>query len=374
LQTPHRRRRFGSNPFELGLFSFNVHNGMAKLTSEVWDNTWEHNVAAARLAEEAGLEFLLPLSRWQGMRGYPVETDDEGGSHETLTWASGILAATSRIAVFGTLSVAYVNPVFGAKQCVTAHHIGNGRFGLNVVSGSHPKDGPMFGVTPGHQDTDYDYTEEWVTIAKRAWTESAPFDFSGTYFNLKDVLIKPKPIGGQAPMLISAGHSHRGRGFALQHADALFTALTEMRNVPEELRATRAMSSDGEYVPIYGSSHLICRPTRKEAEEYYHHVVYDLGDWSEMDEVMERWLRGRTMAVADITRLKERLISGVGTFLVLGSYDDAVETYRQLHEAGLDGIAIGLFDYIGDMERIRDEVLPRMERLGLRAPVSVSAR
>jgi alkanesulfonate monooxygenase SsuD/methylene tetrahydromethanopterin reductase-like flavin-dependent oxidoreductase (luciferase family) len=174
-------------------------------------------------------------------------------------------------------------------------------------------------------------------------------------------------------MLISAGHSHRGRGFALQHADALFTALTEMRNVPEELRATRAMSSDGEYVPIYGSSHLVCRPTRKEAEEYYHHVVYDLGDWSNMDEVMEQWLRGRTMAVADITRLKERLISGVGTFLVLGSYDDAVETYRQLHEAGLDGIAVGLFDYIGDMERIRDEVLPRMERIGLRMPVSVGA-
>jgi dimethylsulfone monooxygenase len=347
---------------------------MAKLNGEVWDNTWEHNVAAARLAEDAGLEFLLPLSRWNGPRGYPTETADEGGAHETITWASGILAATSRIAVFGTLSVAYINPVFGAKQCVTAHHIGGGRFGLNVVSGSHPQDGPMFGVDPGHHDSDYDYTAEWVTIAKRIWNESAPFDHSGTHFNLKNVLVKPGPYGGQAPMLISAGHSHRGRGFALEHADALFTALTEMRNVPEELRATRAMSADGEYVPIYGSSHLVCRPTRKEADEYYHHIVYDLGDWTDMDELMARWLRGRTMAVADVDRLKERLISGVGTFLVRGSYDDVVETYRQLHEAGLDGLAIGLFDYIGDMERIRDEVLPRMERIGLRLPAHVGAR
>lgn len=355
------------------MFASNVQNGMAKLTTQVWDSSWEHNVTAAQLAEEAGLEFMLPLSRWQGHRPYPREGDEAGGSFETITWASGILASTSRIAVFGTLSVAYCNPVFGAKQCVTAHHIGSGRFGLNVVSGSHPNDGPMFGVPPGDHDADYDYTEEWVTIAKRAWSESAPFDYSGTYFNLKNVTIKPKPFGGRSPMLISAGHSHRGRAFAIQHADALFTAITEMRNAAEEIRAARATSTDGQYVPIYGSSHLCTRPTRKEADEYYHYIVHELGDWTEMEQELPRWMRGRTMPVADVERLKERLISGVGTFLVIGSYDDVVETYRQLHEAGLDGVAVGMFDYIADAEILRDEILPRMERIGLRKPVTAAA-
>lgn len=367
--TAHRRRRFGSNPFELGLFAFNVQNGMARLKSEVWDNSFEHNVTAARMAEDAGLEFLLPLSRWQGIRGYPLESGDEGGSFETLIWAAGILAATSRIHVFGTLSVAYVHPVVGAKQCITAHHVGKGRFGLNVVSGSHPKDGPMFGVKPGDHDADYDYTGEWVTIAKRIWNESAPFDHVGEYFDFKNVLITPKPYGGVAPMLISAGHSHRGRSFAIEHADALFTAITEMRNAGEELSTARAMSTDGEYVPIYGSSHLCARATRKEAEEYYRYIVHELGDWTGMDNWLAQWLRGRTVPVADIERLKERIVSGVGTFLAIGSYDDVVETYRQLHEAGLDGIAVGMFDYIADTERLRDEILPRMERIGLRMPV-----
>jgi dimethylsulfone monooxygenase len=62
----------------------------------------------------------------------------------------------------------------------------------------------------------------------------------------------------------------------------------------------------------------------------------------------------------------------VGTFLVKGSYDDVVETYRQLHEAGLDGVAVGMFDYIADTERLRDEILPRMERIGLRMPAKVA--
>ena len=73
MTTPQRRRRFGSNLFELGLFALNVQNGMARLKGEVWDNTFDHNIAAARMAEEAGLEFLLPLSRWQSGRGYPAE-------------------------------------------------------------------------------------------------------------------------------------------------------------------------------------------------------------------------------------------------------------------------------------------------------------
>jgi FMNH2-dependent dimethyl sulfone monooxygenase len=361
-----RRRRFGPNPFEIGLFSFNVHNGMAQIKPELWDNSWDNNLKLARLAEEAGLEFLLPLGRWRGSRDYPFERDDEGGSFETLTWASGILAATSKIAVFGTLHVAYVNPVFAAKQIVTAHHIGHGRFGLNVVSGTVAKDFGMFGLTPGDHDSQYDYTEEWVTVAKRIWSEAVPFDHAGTYFNLKQVLGKPKPYGGQLPMLISAGHSHRGRGFAMRHADALFTSITELENAAEELRMARTMSDDGEQVPIYGSSHLVCRPTRKEADEYYHHLVYELGAWDGIDEAVEKRMRNRTMPYASIERLKERLISGTGTFLVRGSYDDVAEQYKTLYEAGMDGLAVGLVDHFADFAALRDEVLPRLERLGLR--------
>jgi dimethylsulfone monooxygenase len=363
-----RSRRFGSNPFELGIFASNVHNGLAKIKTTLWDNSWENNVRVARLADDAGIEFLLPLGQWQGKRGYPAEGEDEGGSHETLTWAAGILAATSRIAVFGTLHVAYVHPVFAAKQVVTAHHIGQGRFGLNVVSG-RAKEYAMFGAEPGDHDAHYDYTDEWVSVVKRMWSETVPFDHAGTYFNLKGVLCKPKPFGAQLPMVISAGHSVRGRTFAMRHADALFTSLSDMESVAGELRGARALSDRSEHVPIYASSHLVCRPTREAADEYYHHLVYELGDWSGVESAMQRWALNRTAAhTSPIERLKERLVSGVGTFVVRGSYDDAAQTYKALHDAGLDGVAIGLFDYIEDFERLRDEIVPRLERLGLRKP------
>jgi len=62
----------------------------------------------------------------------------------------------------------------------------------------------------------------------------------------------------------------------------------------------------------------------------------------------------------------------VGTFLALGSYDDVAETYRELHEAGLDGIAVGMIDYADTFDRLRDEILPRLERMGLRQPARVA--
>jgi dimethylsulfone monooxygenase len=362
-------RKFSANAFELGLFCFNVAGGMAQTQTPIWDASWENNLTVARLADDAGLEFLLPLGHWHGYKGYPAETDDEGGAFETLTWASGLLAATSRIAVFGTLHVGYMNPLFGAAQAVTAHHIGRGRFGLNVVSGSNEKDYAMFGVPFEDHDGRYDYTEEWVTIAKRIWTESAPFDYKGKYFDLKSVLVKPKPYGGRSPMLISAGHSHRGRAFAMRHADALFTSLTELENAPGEIRTARAASDDGANVPVYASGHLICRPTRKEFDEYYHHLVYDLGYWDNVEGLAHQRTRNRTVPYASFERLKERIISGGGLYLVGGSYDEVAEHFKQLHDAGVDGMAIALVDFIADFPALRDEVLPRLERLGLREPV-----
>jgi len=49
-------------------------------------------------------------------------------------------------------------------------------------------------------------------------------------------------------------------------------------------------------------------------------------------------------------------------------------TFQRLHEAGLNGIAIGMVNYIDEFPMLRDEILPRMERLGLRRPAGNSNR
>jgi alkanesulfonate monooxygenase SsuD/methylene tetrahydromethanopterin reductase-like flavin-dependent oxidoreductase (luciferase family) len=360
-------RMYGANKFKLGLFGQNCSGGLTMTKApERWDPTWENNVTAARLADAAGLEFILPIGRWHGYKG---ETDTEGETFETLTWASGLLAVTEGVCLFGTVHVPFIGPIFAAKQMVTADHIGQGRFGLNMVSGWNVGEHQMFGVDLRQHEERYAYTEEWVTILKRVWSEDEPFDFHGKYFDLKGVLLKPRPYGGDRPILVSAGNSPAGKAFAARHADCLFTTIMEFQDLGPSIASLRAASATEE-VGVYTSGHMIARPTRKEAEEYYHYIVYEMGDWEAADHAAAIRTKGRDTPLAALKTLKERLISGVGTYPVVGSYDDVVDEYRQMSDCGVDGMAIGLVNYIEDFPTLRDEVLPRMERLGLRQPVA----
>jgi hypothetical protein len=54
------------------------------------------------------------------------------------------------------------------------------------------------------------------------------------------------------------------------------------------------------------------------------------------------------------------------------SYDDVADTFSKLSASGLDGMALGMVNYIDEMPHLRDGVLPRMERVGLRLPVGAN--
>lgn len=355
---------FNRNRFKLGLFALNCSGGLTMTKApERWEASWKNNLKAAQLADEAGLEFLLPVGRWLGYRG---ETDTEGTAFETLTWASALLAATSELCIFGTLHVAFANPIFAAKQIVTADHVGEGRFGLNVVSGWNTGEYQMFGLAFNEHSARYAYTEEWLTVVKRVWGEDEPFDFEGNFFHLKGVVGKPKPYGGGRPILVSAGNSKDGRSFAARNADCLFMTITELDRLAAEAAAVRATPGVTNDVGIFVSGHLVTRPTRKEAEEYYHYIVDEMGDWEAAEHLALIRTKGRETPYGEMKRLKERLISGVGTFPVVGSYDEVAETFKRISDAGLTGMAIGLVNYINDFPMLRDEILPRLQHHQLR--------
>jgi dimethylsulfone monooxygenase len=61
---------------------------------------------------------------------------------ETVAWLCGLLALTR----LGTVHAPLFNPLIAAKEFVTADHIGEGRFGLNLVVGWNEDEFEMFGV------------------------------------------------------------------------------------------------------------------------------------------------------------------------------------------------------------------------------------
>ena len=55
-----------------------------------------------------------------------------------------------------------------------------------------------------------------------------PFDWDGEFFKLKHAFTDPLPYQRPRPVVMSAGVSNKGRDFAAQAADILFTNATEL--------------------------------------------------------------------------------------------------------------------------------------------------
>ena len=101
-------------------------------------------------------------------------------------------------------------------------------------------------------------------------------------------------------------------------------------------------------------------------EEFYHYIVHENGDWDAVEEALAIRSKGGASSSKLPTHTRERMIFANGTYPFVGSYDDVVEAFRQMAEAVMDGVALGMVNYIDDLPAVRDEVLPRIERLGLR--------
>jgi len=149
-----RMDMYNSNKLKIGLFGANCSSGRAVTrVPERWSGAWRDNLDLARTADDAGIDFMLPIGRW---KGYGGDTDYQGATLETLTWASGLLASTRHLTVFGTVHAPLFHPLIAAKEFVTADHIGEGRFGLNLVVGWNEDEFEMFGVQQRDHERRYE--------------------------------------------------------------------------------------------------------------------------------------------------------------------------------------------------------------------------
>jgi alkanesulfonate monooxygenase SsuD/methylene tetrahydromethanopterin reductase-like flavin-dependent oxidoreductase (luciferase family) len=357
-----------ANRFRIGLFGANCSSGRAVTAApERWSGSWSDCARLALMADEAGLDFILPIGRWKGFGG---DTDYQGTTLETVTWAAGLLALTRRLVVFGTVHAPLIHPVIAAKEFVTADHIGAGRFGLNVVCGWNEDEFEMFGVAQRGHEQRYAYAQEWLDAVLRMWGPEEDFDFEGEFLNLKKVRAKPKPFGGARPIVMNAGVSSVGRDFAVRNCDAFFTGIDRddfdkgVLAICEAKAAARTYNRD---IDVFSVGVVCCRPTRREAEEYYRYCTYEKADWSAVDDILA--LRGMTpanTAAEQFEQARAKTASGLGQAMLIGSPDDVAGWLAGFAAAGLAGIGISFINYLDELPYFRDEVLPRLVRQGWR--------
>ena len=366
-----RAAMYNANALKVGLFGANCSSGRsATKVPERWTASWPDCLSLARMADEAGIDFMLPIARW---KGYGGDTDFHGATFETITWAAGLLAATARMTVFCTVHAPLFHPLIAAKALVTADHIGEGRLGVNLVVGWNEGEFEMFGVAQREHDTRYDFAQEWLDAVKSAWSETNDFDVEGRFLTLSKVRAFPKPFGATRPIIMNAGSSPTGQSFALRNCDAFFTATAGSRTSLEgNARRVNEIKSKarvfGRDIDVYTVGQVICRNSQREAEDYYQYAIIDNADWSAIERMLEMRNITPSSFSPDEYAAKREYFAGnaIGGYPFVGTPDEVAQQLAGLSKAGLRGIAVSFVDYLGELPYFCDEVLPRLVRLGVR--------
>lgn len=361
------------NRLKLGLFGFNCSNGLSLTQAPTgFRASWPETLAIARHAEEIGMEMLIPIARWRGLGG---DSDPFSHSFETMTWAAGIAAATSRINVVSTLHLPLVHPVTAAKQCVTIDHIAGGRYAFNAVMGWFAPDMVMFGSSMREHDDRYRYGAEWMEIVRRIWSEEEPFDFKGDYFDLSEVQAHPKPIQEPYPLVINAGNSDAGMDFAARLADVNFVHVEKLDSGRSYIAKARehARARYGRELSFMGIGFVVCRPTHAEAEAVAQEIVLKGDRAAARSYLREFGLGSESLSEDFIKAAEDKAILGMGGWQLVGTPEEVAEGLLALADIGLDGVMLAFLDYAAELSFFGESVMPLLVQAGVRAPSSSGA-
>lgn len=371
---------FGDNAFKLGLFGVNCSGGCTFSDApERWNADWDEIVSAIQMSDQAGIEFSLPIARWRPLG----ESYVWSRSYETFTQAAALGALTRRMHMVVTAHVPLIQPVLAAKSIITVDHVTKGRVALNIVCGWNAQEFAMHGVSM-NVDPRYEQGLEWTKIYNKLMEGGPDFDWDGAFYKLKDLTTDPLPYQRPRPPIISAASSSSGQEFAAQCADILFTNFFSESAAVETIARLRKISASFNRNPdIYTSTMMVVRPTRKEAEEYYYYLAEEHADPAALAYFQKQ--KGATLSkrtrealsaadrqiVANMRGGGERYSGHFpGTHLAIGTPDEAAQSILQLSQMGISGAAMVFLNFLQELPYFIQEVMPRLERLGLRKPVS----
>ncbi len=216
---------------------------------------------------------------------------------EPLTLLAALAMETTHIGLAATLSTTYSDPYTVARQFSSIDHLSDGRAGWNIVTS--PLEGSAANYSkPEHPQHDLRYrmAGEFVEITKGLWDsweddafirdkESGVFidpskmhrlDHEGEFYSVAGPLNISRSKQG-SPVLIQAGSSEAGRGFAARIADAIFTGQATSADAAGfyqdiKTRAKEEGRDPGQVLILPGCSPVV-GSTPEEAEAKYQEIA-----------------------------------------------------------------------------------------------------
>jgi alkanesulfonate monooxygenase SsuD/methylene tetrahydromethanopterin reductase-like flavin-dependent oxidoreductase (luciferase family) len=156
----------------------------------------------------------------------PIFGETAGSMYEGWTLLSALAAQTHRLRV-GLLvtSNRFRPPAMLAKIATTVDIVSGGRLDFGIGAGSRPSLPMARREYEAHGLPFHDFSHsveslaEALTVIRRLWTETEPFDFTGTHVQLTGAFGSPKPVQRPHPPILVGGRSAALLRVVAKHAD-----------------------------------------------------------------------------------------------------------------------------------------------------------
>lgn len=366
--------RAARQPLMLGLFLPTQTGGFSQSTYPRNTNwSFEYNKTLTLQAESYGFDFVFGLQQWLPKGGFGGTSSYRENFLDPFISTVALSSITKRIITISTVHVLYGkwHPLHLARFAATADHIAGGRFGLNIVTGYDAHEPLMFGMKRIEHDERYVQADEFVRVMEDLWEGEQNVTFDGKYYQLENAYVSPRPHYGR-PIMVSASASQAGYEFASRHSDIVFTsspggavfekAIGVLPEHTKKIRAPYAGTGRDPKVIIFPL--ILCKPTREEAYAYRDAIV-EQADYESIGAYTARHSGGDAQGWKKHVPA-DRVLGG--HLQIVGSPEDVADALQAMHEAGIDGVQIGFYDYEPELAFFAEHVIPLLEKRGLRLP------
>jgi pyrimidine oxygenase len=357
---------FMPSTVELGVFLPIANNGwIISKTSPQYLPSFDHNRDVCQTAEKIGFSYVFSMAKWRGFGG---DVEFWKYSLESLILMTGLAREVKRLRLIASVAPALIHPAVFAKMAATMDDAAGGRLGINIVSAANKGEYTQMGLYPDNfEDFRYEYTEEWLTLVKRLWTEES-VTFKGKYFTLDDCRSFPKPVQSTVP-IVCATSSEQGFQFIGAHCTDGFFGGTELRSKKARSRRIKEVAeSYGRKVRTQTLVTLILGETDEDAQRIFDH--YEAGaDEKAIESIFKKRMGDkpddRTEILRDRFGQRQSRIFYAGFPFVAGPERVATMIEELVVDGDVDGVMFIFPDFVEGLKRFDQLVMPLLRKRGL---------
>jgi FMN-dependent oxidoreductase (nitrilotriacetate monooxygenase family) len=206
-----------------------------------------HWVDMARLAERGKFDMIFFADAAQSREGH-MDAVSRSAQYiaglDPMVLLPALAMVTKQIGLVSTMSTSFNEPYHVARAFASLDILSAGRAGWNIVTSTTDNEARNFGLDKHFEHEErYDRAREFTQVVLGLWdswdddafirnkasglffepTARHVLNHKGKHFSVRGPLNVPRPPQGY-PLLVQAGASDTGRGFAAQFAEAIFTA------------------------------------------------------------------------------------------------------------------------------------------------------